>query len=77
MIRGERVREKHLQCVAVTGRNAGSHDEDDLYDLCEEVGVLEVVRCADYKKKECHNVIEAGVIECLGGKSRGGGGRKK
>ena len=59
---------EHVQGVAFPGYYAGSHDEDDLYDLCQEVGVLEVVRCADYQENECHDLIEAGVMDCRGRK---------
>ena len=55
---------EQVEGVAIPGYYAGSHDEDDLYDLCQEVGVLEVVRCADYQENECHYLIEAGVIDC-------------
>ena len=55
---------EHVQCVAFPGYYAGSHDEDDLYDLCQEVGILEVVGCAYDENDEGHNVIETGVIDC-------------
>ena len=38
------MREKHIQHVVLSRRDARGHDENDLNDLCEEVGVLEVVR---------------------------------
>ena len=63
------MREEHFQSIAFSGCYAGSHDKDDLYDLCEEVGILEVVRGTDDEQDEGHNVIEAGIIDCLGRES--------